>query len=195
MSRDIKNTRNRILQASLTLLEESNGKGVRMTDIAKDAGITRQALYLHFKTRAKLLIETTYYLDEVKGGDARLIPSRTAQTGIKRLEAYITAWGNYIPEIYGVASALIAMSDTDKAADSAWRARMEDMREGCEAAITALDKDKMLRADYTRSQASDILWTMLSVQNWEKFTLECGWSQQEYIQRQCALAHRIFVVE
>ena len=44
MSRDNPETRIRILQAALKLLEASQGKGVRMTDIAKQAGITRQAL-------------------------------------------------------------------------------------------------------------------------------------------------------
>lgn len=59
MSREISETRTRILKSSLELLEASQGKGVRMTDIAKGAGISRQALYLHFATRAELLIATT----------------------------------------------------------------------------------------------------------------------------------------
>ena len=81
-------TRTRILKAALALLEASQGEGVRMSDIAKRAGITRQALYLHFSTRAALLIATTYYLDEVKGVEERLVASRTAQTGVERLDAY-----------------------------------------------------------------------------------------------------------
>ena len=79
MSRDNPDTRSRILQAALELLEASQGKGVRMTDIAKQAGITRQALYLHFSTRAALLIATTHYLDELKGSENGSCASRTAQ--------------------------------------------------------------------------------------------------------------------
>ena len=123
-------TRYRILKAALKLLEASQGKGVRMTDIAKRAGITRQALYLHFSTRAELLIATTYYLDEIKAIDERLVPSRTAQSGIERLDAFIEAWGTYIPEIHGIAKALIAMRDTDEAAANAWDERMQDVRQG-----------------------------------------------------------------
>ena len=44
MSSDNPDTRVRILNAALKLLEASQGKGVRMTDIAKEAGISRQAL-------------------------------------------------------------------------------------------------------------------------------------------------------
>jgi len=195
MSSDNPKTRDRILKAALKLLEASQGKGVRMTDIAKRAGISRQALYLHFSTRAELLIATTYYLDEVKGVEERLVPSRTAQSGIERLDAFIEAWGTYIPEIYGIAKALLAMRDTDEAAAEAWDERMQDMREGCEAAINALNRDKMLSPDHSPNQATDILWTMLSVRNWEQLTIECGWPQEKYIETLKSLARRIFVAE
>ncbi len=195
MSSDNPETRDRILKAALKLLEASQGKGVRMTDIAKRAGITRQALYLHFSTRAELLIATTYYLDELKGVEERLVPSRTAQTGIERLDAFIEAWGTYIPEIYGIAKALLAMRDTDAAAAKAWDDRMQDMRQGCEAAISALNSDNMLSPDHSPNQATDILWTMLSVRNWEQLTIECGWPQERYIETLKSLARRIFVAE
>jgi len=194
MSRNNLNTRNRILKAALQLLENSQGKGVRMTDIAEQAGISRQALYLHFATRAELLIATTLYLDDLNETDKRLAPSRAAQSGKERLDAYIEAWGSYIPEIYGIAKALIAMSDTDQAAHEAWSKRMQDMREGCEAAIHALKTDGCLSADHSVEQATDILWTLLSVRNWEQLTMECGWSQKTYITSLKSLAKRIFVV-
>ncbi len=195
MSSKKPDTRNRILNAAWKLLEAKHGKGVRMTDIAKRAGITRQALYLHFGTRSELLIATTHYLDEVKGVEERLVPSRTAQTGIERLDAYIDAWGSYIPEIHGVAKALLAMKDTDEAAAEAWDDRMQAMRQGCEAAIGALNSEDMLVPDYSPKQATDILWTILSVRNWEQLTIECGWPQERYIETLKSLARRFFVAE
>ena len=195
MSSDNLETRYRILQATLDLLEAGQGKGVRMTDIAKRAGISRQAVYLHFATRAQLLIAATIYLDELKGSDERLVPSRAAPSGTERLDAFIEAWGAYIPEIYGVARALLAMRDTDHAAAEAWDQRMRDMREGCEAAIEALHRDGMLSSDQSPAQATDILWTMLSVRNWEQLTVDCGWPQQQYVETLKALARRLFVAE
>ena len=195
MSSGNSDTRSRILKATLELLEASQGKGVRMTDIAKRAAISRQGLYLHFSTRSELLIAATHYLDELKGVEERLAPSRTARSGIERLDAFIEAWGAYIPEIHGVAKALLAMKDTDVAAAKAWDERMQDMREGCEAAIDALNRDNMLSPRHSPRQATDILWTMLSVRNWEQLTIECGWRQVEYIETLKSLARRIFVVE
>ena len=117
-------TRDRILVAALSLLESGDGNAVRMTDVATRAGITRQALYLHFPSRADLLIETTHYVERTKGSDARLAASRSAKTGPERLDAYIDAWGAFIPEIHGMAKALMAMQDSDTAAAKAWGDRM-----------------------------------------------------------------------
>lgn len=164
-----------------------------MSDIANQAGISRQAVYLHFKTRAELLIAATHYVDEMKGVDERLIPSRNATSGTARLDAYIDAWGNYIPEIYSIAKALLAMRDTDDAAAKAWEDRMQAMRHGCEAVINALNEDKMLSSNYSTKQAIDILWTMLSVRNWEQLTVQCNWSQRMYIKTLKSLARSVLV--
>ncbi|NNF78108.1 MAG: TetR/AcrR family transcriptional regulator [Rhizobiales bacterium] len=192
MSSTNPDTRTRILQTTLNLLENGQGEKVRMADIARQAGISRQALYLHFATRAELLIATTFYLDELKGSEARLAASRSATNGLDRLDAYIEAWGSYIPEIYGMAKAILAMSDTDEAAAEAWAQRMQDMREGCEAAIAALQADGDLSPRYTPKQATDLLWTLLSVRNWEQLTQECGWSQEEYVASLKATARLLF---
>lgn len=192
MSSEKSDTRTRILQTTLNLLENGKGEQVRMADIAKQAGISRQALYLHFATRADLLIATTFYLDELKGSEARLAASRSATNGLDRLDAYIEAWGSYIPEIYGMAKAILAMSDTDEAAAEAWAQRMQDMREGCEAAINALQTDGDLSPHLSAKQATDLLWTLLSVRNWEQLTQECGWSQEDYVDSLKATARQLF---
>jgi hypothetical protein len=72
---------------------------------------------------------------------------------------------------------------------------MGDMREGCEAAINALKRDNMLSPDHSPNQAADILWTMLSVRNWEQLTIECAWPQEKYIETLKSLARRIFVAD
>jgi AcrR family transcriptional regulator len=187
------NTKNRILQAALDLLVDGAANGVRMSDIAKRAGVSRQAVYLHYENRATLLIAATKYLDDLKDSNARLLASRTASTGVQRLDAYIEAWGEYIPEIYGIAKALMAMSDMDEAAYAAWDDRMQAMREGCAAAIEALHRDNKLSAVFSTEQATDILWTQLSVRNWEQLTQHCGWTQAQYITAQKKLAHTCFV--
>jgi AcrR family transcriptional regulator len=193
MSSEDNETRTRILVATVRMLEEQRGQGVRMGDIAKAAGISRQAVYLHFTSRTDLLVATTKYMDDVLDVEKRLARSRAAKSGVARLDLYIEAWGNYVPEIYNVAKALLVAQDTDDAAAAAWKDRMLAMRDGCRAAIDALHVDGHLASEWTRRKATDALWTMLSVPNWENLTGECGWSTQEYVRRMKILANRAFV--
>ena len=195
MSSDHIDTRTRILEATVRMLEEQGGRGVRMGDIAKESGISRQAVYLHFASRTDLLVAATRYLDEKLDVDSRLAPSRSATTGTDRLSLYIECWGNYIPEIYGVGKALLLARDTDEAAAAAWDNRMAAMRDGCQAAIDALHADKNLAPGWTRQKATDALWTILLVPNWEALTIECGWSTKQYVRWMQTLAERTFVGE
>ena len=194
MSNQVPETRIRILNAALKRLESADGDTVRVSDVAKEAGVTRQTLYLYFRSRTELLlIAVTLYVDELKSSDDRLAASRAAPSGVARLEAYIAAWTDYIPEIYGVARALMAMNDEE--ATAAWRQRMQDMWEGCEAAIKALKADGKLNPDYGVKDASDLLWTLLSVRNWEHLRIDREWSQRKYIKHMQDVAQRLFVAD
>jgi AcrR family transcriptional regulator len=186
-------TRDRILASAWRLLEAAGGREVRMSDIAKEAGVSRQALYLHFPARADLLVATTRHIDEVKDADARLAKSRAARTGAARLDAFIEAWGNYIPEIYGVAKALMLMAEEDADARQAWENRMQAVREGCQAVVDALEKDGALSPAHSNRHATDFLWTLLSVRSWEQFTSGCGWSQKVYIGKVRAFAREVLI--
>ncbi len=181
MSSTLLDTPTKILQAALTLLETPQSKLPTMSDIARATGVSRQAVYLHFPSRTELLIAATRLQDRQNNVDAALSASRHAATGAERLDAFVTAWGNYIPKIYGVARAIMAASATDPEAKVAWDTRMADMREGCAAAITALAKDGTLPQGTDTEQATDLLWTLLSVRNWENLTQGCGWDQDCYI--------------
>ena len=180
-------TKIRILETTWKVLETRIDKN-RMSDIAKAVGISRQALYLHYPTRAELLIATTKHIDTVKKVDQRLELSRAAGSGLERLHFFVKAWGGYIPEIHGMSVALRNMRKNDKAAAEAWDDRMQAVRHGCQAAVRALAKDGKLRSDLTEQVATDILWTLLTVENWEKLVLDCAWSQSAYEDKMIELA-------
>jgi len=182
-------TRMRILKSTWALLDSNPGVAARMSDIAKKVGVSRQALYLHFPNRTELFIATTKHQDDVFRIDDMLAESRAAKTGLERLDAFITAWGNYIPKIYGVAKTLLVMKETDAEAKTAWDARMQDMREGCAAAVAALIKDKALSNSWSEKTATDFLWALLSIPYWELLTRDCAWSQKAYITHIKATAH------
>jgi AcrR family transcriptional regulator len=193
VSSDESETRTRILEATWRLMEERNGQGVRMRDVAEAAGVSRQAVYLHFGSRAELMVATARYGDEVRGHDERLRRYRAAATGVERLEACVEFWGNYIPEIYGMARALLAARETDEAVAAAWDDRMGAVREACRDIIERLHRDGTLAPGWSLDEAADLLWTMLSIRNWESLTIERGWSKSRYVDRMQELTKRAFV--
>ena len=181
MSSGESETRTRILEATWRLMVQRSGQGVRMRDVAEAASVSRQAVYDHFGSRAELMVATARYGDEVRGLDERLRLYRATTAGVERLEAFVEFWGNYIPEIYGIARALLAARETDEAVAAAWDDRMGVVHEACRNIIEALHRDGTLASWWPRDEAADLLWTMLSIRNWEQLTIECGWTTNQYV--------------
>jgi AcrR family transcriptional regulator len=186
-------TRERILQETLRLMEERRGQGVRVGDIARAAGVSRQTVYLHFGSRTNLLVSTARYLDHIKGLEKRLEKVSAATGGIEGLEAFIEFWGNYIPEVYGLAKALRDARETDEAASAAWTDRMDDVRAGCRRTVKKLEREELLAQEWHIESATDVMWTILSIASWENLTNECGWSQAQYIERMQIILKRTLV--
>lgn len=186
-------TRERILETTWELMENQSGKGVRMSDIAKASKLSRQAIYLHFDNRTDLLIATTEYVDQVKKVGERIQPTLQAKTGEQRLERFIEFWGGHLPEIYGIAKALLDRLSTDEAAAAAWVNRMQLVREQCDIIARDLKKDKRLAKAWTVPIAADLLFATLSVQMWEQYTQKLGWSASQYIQRMKVNTSRMLV--
>lgn len=176
-------------------MEERRGQGVRMRDVAEAAGVSRQAVYDHFGSRAELMVATARYVDEVRGLDEQLRRYRAATTGLERLEAYVEFWGNYLPEIHGIALALLAARETDEAVAAAWDDRMGVVHEACRNIVEQLHRDGMLAHGWSLDEATDLLWTMLSIRNWESLTIERGWPNDRYVVRVQELTRRAFVLE
>ncbi|MEM6306203.1 MAG: TetR/AcrR family transcriptional regulator [Pseudomonadota bacterium] len=186
-------TRDRILKATQDLMEQGRVAEVRMSDIAKHAKISRQALYLHFPNRAELLVATTRYLDDVQGIDARVEAQVMGASGIARLDAFIEIWFGHIPHIQGVAKALMQMQGSDKEADAAWQNRMTAVRRLCKSCVESLREEGRLADGYTSKQAVDVLFMLVSVPNWLLMVQSCGWSQKTYLTQTRATAHRMLL--
>src|SRR5919112_5620453 len=186
-------TRTRILEATWRLMVQRSGQGVRMRDVAEVAGVSRQAVYDHFGSRAELMVATARYGDEVRGLDERLRRYRATTAGVERLETFVEFWGNYIPEIYGIARALLAARETDEAVAAAWDDRMGVVREACKDIVGRLERDGVLAPGWSSDEAGEMLWSLLSIGNWEDLTLERGWPVDRYVDRMKEVARRAFV--
>ncbi len=183
MSSGQKDTRERILETTWHLLESRRGQGIRLEDIAQAAGVSRQAVYLHFGSRTELFIATARYVDEVLRLPERIKQACEADDCVVGIDAYVAFWGNYIPEIYQPAKALLAMRDTDEGAAAAWADRMQALYEGCVYLAQLAARDGLLAPAWTIETAAQFFWAMLAIEVWELLTIERGWSNAQYIER------------
>jgi AcrR family transcriptional regulator len=162
-----------------------------MIDVAREAGVTRQTVYDHFANRSEMLIAAILHFGDRLDIDARLAPSRSAPDGRSRLAAYTCAMLEFYPQIYPLRQALMAMGQGDEEAKSAWANRMGAMKEGCQAAVEALQADGDLLDHLTVERAADLYLSLLNMDSWAACVLDSGWSAEEYLsemQRVIALA-------
>lgn len=162
-----------------------------MSDIAALAGVSRQAVYLHFDSRTKLMVATVQYGDRINNAASQVQPWRDAE-GVEKLDAWIEFWGKYLPQIFGVAKALMIARETDEAAKAAWEDRMADVRSSCRTTVASLSKTGDLAAPWTVASATDILWTLLSVDSYEQLVVSGTWSTRRYVQHMKSAARRLF---
>lgn len=195
MSSKQADTQTRILEATRQLLEQSGSKGVRMGDIASTAGVSRQAVYLHFASRDELMIATRKYVDDMIGLDDRLKALQTPTTGTDLLEAIVDVWGHYVADIYAIDKAMMSTLETDEAKIEVWRDCMLGLKETCRKTISSLKREKRLASGWSQNEAVEMFMTVLSIDNWERLTLEYGWSTGQYVKKMKTLLKRAFVVD
>jgi hypothetical protein len=123
------------------------------------------------------------YVDETLGLSERIKPILVEQGGVESLTAFVIFWANYIPDIYGIAKALLTVRESDESAALAWADRMKVLMEGCKTIVRCLQNDDTLSPEWTPQAAADYLWATFSIETWEHLTIERGWTMQQYIER------------
>ena len=119
-------SRERILETAFQLVREQGASAVTMAGIADAAGLSRQMVYVHFRSRAGLLTAMARDHDRRSGFAARVAAAR-ALPPAEALERLLREWLAYVPEILPVARALEAAAITGEAGGDAWRDRMDDL--------------------------------------------------------------------
>ena len=172
-------TRVRILDAALAALED-NPREVNMRRVAQLAGLSRQAVYLHFANRAALLIAAARHVDERFDLQYRFEPVVTAATAEQLLARYAEFLASYNPLLYGVVRAADAARRGDPAVAAAWTDRLRNRRRGSYRVATRLAAWGRLAPAWTPRTAGDWLTAQASVKVWEELVLDLGWSSGRF---------------
>ncbi len=172
-----KQTEAELLDTAWDLVTEY-GAEVSIADIAKKAGVSRQTIYLHFGSRAGLLLALVRRADD-RFDIKRLMFEAFAEPDPRgRLERTVQVWLDFVPKIYPVARDLIRLRDTDHDASAAWEDRMADLRSWLLVMFRSLSEEGALRDHWRAEDASDYFWAQSSVQAWGLLVHDCGWSEE-----------------
>jgi AcrR family transcriptional regulator len=158
-----------------------------MGAIAAAAGLSRQALYLIFKDRTDLFIALLRYVDGQRGLVETQAKVHRAKDAVAAIAAMVELRANLNPAFKHIADAFELLRRQDPTAEQAWQNRMSERRAGAQVMIDRLASENRLKPGLDPSVAADLLWSLTSLETWDSFVVQRGWSAGEYRNRLTAL--------
>ena len=172
-------TRTRVLDAAWALLEE-RGSGIRIADIAAKAGVSRQAVYLHFGDRTSLFVALGDYIDVSFGRDRLRADVFGAPTGVESLRRWVQTMSWYTAKIESVSRILELAAESDEALAATWKDRMTGRRGHVRRIADRIAAEGQLADGWTAEAAADLIFTVTLPGPWRVMTSIAGWSEKRY---------------
>ncbi|MCA1780750.1 MAG: TetR/AcrR family transcriptional regulator [Dermatophilaceae bacterium] len=164
-----------------------------MAAIADRAGVTRRTLYLHFSSRADLFLALHAHVDERLDLAASVRRVRDAPDAVTALSAFAGHLAGFHPKILPIDLALTraATTDPDVAAlvDQGARVLLEE----CRRVARRLEDEGRLALPWSVDTAADLMWNFMFADGLQRFTVDRGWSTDQYRELLTVLLHRTLV--
>ena len=181
-------TRDRILVAAGALFDLRGYHGVGLEEVGAAAGVSRQAVYKHFGSKARLLLAISDRDEAAVGLPERLRGVAGAPDALTALDRMIETQANVDAGLHAHSSVVYAARATDAAAREVWDGRMARRRAGMGMIIGRLAAEGRLKDGLVPEVAADLLWAVLSLHTYEYLVIGRGWSLEEYRARVGRLA-------
>ena len=175
--------RTRILETAWRLIGERQDASVSLLEIAREAGVSRQTVYVNFGSRAGLLLAMVEHRDATSPELDRMKRSRLDQPADELLEAVVRNWFKYVPVVFKVAYALQAAATTDEDARQALDSRMQLLRDGLLTVMQRLQSDGRLARGWSAETAADWCYHLVHLDTWQHLVIERGWKPADVVQR------------
>lgn len=175
-------TRQRILAEAWELVERG-GSEVTLAEIAKGAGVSRQALYLHFGDRSGLFVALVDHVDLSLGSTEIRAHVFGAPSGAETLRRWVEALSWYTGKIDWLTQILEWGQYEDEALAAGWRNRMNRRRDLTLGVAERIADEGRLADGWTTTEAADLIYAITMPGPWRELTREVGWSEEEYAER------------
>lgn len=182
-------TRTRILAVSWELVAE-RGSALKLSEVAGRAGVSRQAVYLHFGDRSGLLLALVFHMDETLDLGASLAHVQAASTGADLIERAMRLNTDFWTAVYPVAQILEAAQHDDEALGSAWRDRMKFRQSAFGMMIERIAELGELAPEWSIEDASALMYAMAHFDTWRELTRQLGWTEDRYVEAMTRMLSR-----
>lgn len=187
-------TRTRLLDAAWDLARRDGVHALTLTGVAQSVGVSRQAVYLHFQSRAGLLTAMARHHD-LASGFAERVQRSGDLAPLPALDALLRAWFGYLPDILPVARTLEAAAVTGDTGAGAFEDRMLGWRSEIRTAVHRLSVEHLLRTEWTTDGATDWVWSRVHPSVWQRLITERGWSARRFERVTLTSLHRDLLLE
>ncbi len=168
-----------ILDAARELFETSGYHAVGLEAVAAKAGVSRQAIYLHFDSKAALLQALHERINEV---DVVPVMNKVweAPDALSGLAAFAEATTASASKIVGIYTALDAAGRTDPEVAASMRLGARRRYADCMRIATWLDEEGLLASAVTRRHAADVIWAIANIPTYVLLIEDRRWSHARW---------------
>lgn len=177
-------SRRAVVAVARELLEEQGYAATTVADVARRAGVSPESVYKGFGTKAALVKEV---FDVTIAGDDEPVPvaERPEARAVRdepdvreKLRLFATGAAERAERSARVQLAIRNGAPGDPALDELWQALLAERLAGMTMVAQHLAETGGLRVP--AEEARDVLWSCLSVEVYDLFVLERGWTREQY---------------
>ncbi len=175
-------TRTAILTAARELFEEQGYHGAALEAVAKRAGVSRQAIYLHFASKAELLTALHAHIYETDVAPTlERHPIWTAPTALDGLDALISVDAEVASKVWRIHEALVVARRHHAEVDDTLRPREAERYAEIVRLGRWLKKEGGLPTRMRVATFADIMWGLTSLGTFQNLVIERGWSVDRFV--------------
>lgn len=195
MSTRANKTRTSLLAAARALFEARGYYDVGLEEIGAVAGVSRQAVYLHFGSKPQLLAELFNWVEEQERLGDLLAPVFAASSGLEALLRLVDAHATFERRIAAIAAVAESARRTAPEMDALVTERMAIRHRAMREIMTRIRDEGRLRAGWTADDAAAFVWALLSPSAYRLLVTERGWSGRRWSTRMKQLLLDAFITD
>jgi AcrR family transcriptional regulator len=176
-------TRLQIIEAARSLLSLAGYHDVSLDEIAREAGVSRQTIYVQFGAKRGVLQAVAEYVeresyghDMVEGAREVSDPIATIRNGINDQLAFFQRNSDLLRTFY-------AQAAHDRDFRDVWQDRLQRRWDAIHLLVERIARDGKLAEGWSPTEAADWLWSLTNFRLYEEMVLERGWSNEQLMQR------------